>query len=66
MALVIRTYSIKGIKRLVNDGVFKTFDFMDFGSCVDCVNKPTKQSELGEVLKYQRPYNDIHRYGEIK
>ena len=28
---------IKGIKRLVNDGVLKAFDFTNFDMCVDCI-----------------------------
>ena len=39
--------SIERIKRLVNDGVLKTLDFTDFGTCVDYIkgkqtNKTTK------------------------
>jgi hypothetical protein len=28
---------IERIERLVNDGVLKTLDFTDFGTCVDCI-----------------------------
>jgi len=36
--------SIKRIKRLVTDGVLKTLDFTDFGTCVDCLKEkqPTR------------------------
>ena len=39
--------SIERIKGLVKDGVLKTLDFTDFGTCVDCIkgkqtNKTTK------------------------
>ena len=30
-------FSIERIKRLVKDGVLKTHDFTDFGTCVDCI-----------------------------
>jgi len=40
--------SIKRIKRLVNDGVLKTLDFTDFGTCVDCIKgKQTKKTTKG-------------------
>ena len=51
--------SIERIKRLVKDGVLKTFDFTDFGTCVDCIkvkqpNKTTKgakrSSEILEII----------------
>ena len=51
--------SIKRIKRLVKDGVLKTLDFTDFGTCVDCIkgkqsNKTTKgvkrSSEILEII----------------
>ena len=51
--------SIERIKRLVKDGVLKTLDFTDFGTCVDCIkgkqtNKTTKgakrSSEILEII----------------
>ena len=51
--------SIERIKRLVKDGVLKTLDFTDFGTCVDCIkgkqtNKSTKgakrSSEILEII----------------
>ena len=43
--------SIERIKRLVKDGVLKTLDFIDFGTCVDCIkgnqtNKTTKGRDV--------------------
>jgi len=49
--------SIERIKRLVNDGVLKTIDFTDFGTCVDCIkgkqtNKTTKSAKMSfEILE---------------
>jgi hypothetical protein len=54
--------SIERIKILVNDGVFKTLDFTNFGTCVDCIkgkqtNKTTKSVKRSfEILEI------IHRY----
>ena len=51
--------SIERIKRLVNDGVLKSLDFTNFGTCVDCIkgkqtNKTTKgakrSSEILEII----------------
>jgi hypothetical protein len=51
--------SIKRIKKLINDGVLKTLDFTNYGTCVDCIkrkqtNKTTKgarrSSEILEII----------------
>ncbi|RVW82846.1 Retrovirus-related Pol polyprotein from transposon TNT 1-94 [Vitis vinifera] len=40
--------SIQRIKRLVNDGVLSTLDFIDFHTCVDCIKgKQTNKSKKG-------------------
>ncbi|KAL4284856.1 hypothetical protein GQ457_16G014820 [Hibiscus cannabinus] len=40
--------SIERIKRLVNDGVINTLDFIDFDTCVDCIKgKQTNKSKKG-------------------
>ncbi|RVW61183.1 Retrovirus-related Pol polyprotein from transposon TNT 1-94 [Vitis vinifera] len=40
--------SIDRIKRLVNDGVLSTLDFIDFETCVDCIKgKQTNKSKKG-------------------
>ena len=40
--------SIDRIKRLVNDGVLETLDFIDFGTCVDCIKgNQTNKSKKG-------------------
>ena len=40
--------SIDRIKRLVNDGVLSTLDFIDFDICVDCI-KCKQPTSLGKV-----------------
>jgi hypothetical protein len=69
--------SIEIIKRLVNDGVLKTLNFTDFGTCVDCIkgkqtNKTTKgakrSSEILEIIHtdicglFPTPYLNGQRY----
>jgi len=40
--------SIERIKRLVNEGVLNTMDFIDFETCVDCIKgKQTNKSKKG-------------------
>ena len=39
--------SIEIIKRLVNDGVLETLDFIDFCTCVDCIKrKQTNKTKI--------------------
>ena len=52
-------FSIERIKRLVKEGILKDLDFIDLGTCVECIkgkqtNKTTKgakrSSELLEII----------------
>jgi hypothetical protein len=46
--------SIERIKRLVNDGILKTLDFTDFGTCVDCIKrKQTNKTTKGAKRSYE-------------
>jgi len=39
---------LRGLKRLVKDGVLNTLDFVDFKTCVDCIKgKQTNMSKKG-------------------
>lgn len=69
----LRHISIKRIKILINDEVFKNLDFTDFNTYVDCIKeKPTKMSKKGvrrsfEILKIIRTdiyYHDMDLYGQ--
>ena len=57
MAWRLGHISIERITRLVKDGVLKTFDFTDFGTCVDYIkgkqtNKTTKGAKRSfEILE---------------
>ena len=46
----LRYISIKRIKKLVNDGILKTLDFTNFGTCVDCIKM------LKGVMTFFRSY----------
>lgn len=40
--------SIERIKKLVNDGVLSTLDYLDFETCIDCIKgKQTNKSKKG-------------------
>jgi hypothetical protein len=73
----LRHISIERIKRLVNDGVLKTLDFTNLGTCVDCIKgkqttKTTKgaktSSEILEIIHtdicgpFPTPYLNGQRY----
>ena len=47
--------SIERIKRLVNDGVLKAFDFTDFDICVDCIKG--KQTNMTKKQSARRAYD---------
>lgn len=46
---------MKRIKKLVNDGVLKTLNFFNFGTCVDCIkskqtNKTSKGAKMSDEM----------------
>ena len=64
--------SIERTKRLVNDGVLSTLDFIDFDTCVDCIKgKQTNKSKKGaqrsstilEIIYSDICCPDIYAYG---
>jgi hypothetical protein len=50
----LRHVSIEKIKRLVNDGVLKTLDFTNLGTCVDCIKgKQTTKTTKGAKRSFK-------------